>query len=109
MGKEIDLLVNYPKTKRNLDERAASKTEEDRRIVGLRDDQFGNAPGTVEVDGQQHLPLPDLRPEIHQIAGGRKRFRTVKQGERCRPAWTVWCTGRTATGFPFNSFASAVR
>ena len=37
MGKEIDLLVNYPKTKRNLDERAASKTEADR--AGAR--QFG--------------------------------------------------------------------
>lgn len=29
---EIDLLANYPKAKRNLDERAAGKTEEDRRI-----------------------------------------------------------------------------
>jgi len=29
---EIDLLANYPKTKRNLDERAAQKTEEDRAI-----------------------------------------------------------------------------
>ncbi|HLC49310.1 MAG TPA: class I SAM-dependent methyltransferase [Candidatus Andersenbacteria bacterium] len=29
---EIDLLANYPKTKRNLDERAAGKTEEDRAI-----------------------------------------------------------------------------
>jgi SAM-dependent methyltransferase len=33
MGKEIDLLVNYPKSKRNLDERAAGKTEEDRAIA----------------------------------------------------------------------------
>lgn len=33
MGKEIDLLVNYPKAKRNLDERAASKTEEDRTVA----------------------------------------------------------------------------
>jgi len=37
MGIEIDLLVNYPKTKRNLTERAASKTEEDRAIAR----QFG--------------------------------------------------------------------
>lgn len=35
---EIDLLVNYPKTKRNLDERAAQKTEED-RAVGRRFDK----------------------------------------------------------------------
>jgi len=37
MGREVDLLVNYPKTKRNLDERLASKTEEDRAIAR----QFG--------------------------------------------------------------------
>lgn len=33
MGKEIDLLVNYPKSKRNLDERVASKTEADRAVA----------------------------------------------------------------------------
>ena len=32
MGQEIDLLVNYPRTQRNINERAESKTEEDRRI-----------------------------------------------------------------------------
>jgi len=37
MGKEIDLLVNYPKTKRNLEERLDSKTEADRAIAR----QFG--------------------------------------------------------------------
>lgn len=37
MGREVDLLVNYPKTKRNLDERRASKTEEDRAVAR----QFG--------------------------------------------------------------------
>lgn len=33
MGREIDLLVNYPKAKRNVDERGAIKTEEDRAIA----------------------------------------------------------------------------
>lgn len=33
MGKEIDLLTNYPKTKRNLEERAAEKTDEERNIA----------------------------------------------------------------------------
>ena len=33
MGQKIDLLVNYPKTKRNVKERGASKTEEDRAIA----------------------------------------------------------------------------
>lgn len=37
MGVEIDLLENYPKAKRNLDERAAEKTEADRAIAR----QFG--------------------------------------------------------------------
>ncbi|OGV37072.1 MAG: methyltransferase type 11 [Lentisphaerae bacterium GWF2_49_21] len=37
MGMEIDLLANYPKTKRNVKERGAEKTEEDRRIAR----QFG--------------------------------------------------------------------
>lgn len=37
MGVEIDLLVNYPKTKRNLEERLASKTEADRAMAR----QFG--------------------------------------------------------------------
>lgn len=33
MGKEIDLLINYPKAKRNVEERGANKSEEDRRIA----------------------------------------------------------------------------
>jgi len=33
MGIEIDLLKNYPKTKRNVKERGADKTEEDRAIA----------------------------------------------------------------------------
>jgi len=37
MGREVDLLINYPKTKRNLEERVASKTESDRAIAR----QFG--------------------------------------------------------------------
>ena len=37
MGKEIDLMVDYPKTKRDLSKRAAEKTQEDRRIAR----QFG--------------------------------------------------------------------
>lgn len=37
MGIEIDLLANYPKTKRNVDERSLEKTEEDRATAR----QFG--------------------------------------------------------------------
>lgn len=37
MGREIDLLANYPRTKRNVAERGQQKSEEDRRIAR----QFG--------------------------------------------------------------------
>lgn len=37
MGQEIDLLVNYPRTRRDVTERGQAKTEEDRRIAR----QFG--------------------------------------------------------------------
>ncbi len=37
MGQEINLLINYPKAKRNIKERGATKTEEDRAIAR----QFG--------------------------------------------------------------------
>jgi ubiquinone/menaquinone biosynthesis C-methylase UbiE len=40
MGTEIDLLEHYPKAKRNLDERAARKTEEDRKIARRFDKDF---------------------------------------------------------------------
>jgi SAM-dependent methyltransferase len=33
MGKEVDLLVNYPRTKRNVEERGQAKTEQDRAIA----------------------------------------------------------------------------
>lgn len=34
MGREVDLLVNYPRTERKAKERGATKTEEDRAIAG---------------------------------------------------------------------------
>jgi SAM-dependent methyltransferase len=37
MGKEIDLMANYPKAKRNIERRAAEKTNEERKIAR----QFG--------------------------------------------------------------------
>ncbi len=39
MRQEIDLLINYPRTKRNVEDRGAAKTEEDRAIAR----QFGEA------------------------------------------------------------------
>jgi SAM-dependent methyltransferase len=37
VAQEIDLLVNYPRTRRNVDERGQTKTEDDRRVAR----QFG--------------------------------------------------------------------
>lgn len=40
MGREIDLLANYPRTKRNVDERGQTKTEADRAIARRFDKEF---------------------------------------------------------------------
>lgn len=40
MRQEVDLLVNYPRTRRNVEERATEKTEEDRRIARQFDKDF---------------------------------------------------------------------
>lgn len=40
MGQEIDLLINYPRSKRNVDERGATKTEEDRALARKFDKAF---------------------------------------------------------------------
>lgn len=40
MGREIDLLVHYPRAKRNVDERGQHKTEEDRAIARRFDEAF---------------------------------------------------------------------
>ncbi len=45
MGREVDLMVNYPRSKRDISERAVTKTEEDRHLAR----QFGEA----YFDGQR--------------------------------------------------------
>ena len=40
LGIEIDLLENYPKSKRDLNKRLSEKTEEDRKIARKFDDRF---------------------------------------------------------------------
>ena len=40
MGREVDLLINYPKSKRNVLERGSTKTEEDRSIARKFDKDF---------------------------------------------------------------------
>ena len=42
LGKEIDLLRNYPKSKRDLNKRLQEKTQEDREIARKFDDRINN-------------------------------------------------------------------
>ena len=56
MGLEIDLLVNYPKAKRNLDERAASKTEADRAIARQFGKDFFDGDRRYGYGGFNYLP-----------------------------------------------------
>ena len=56
MGLEIDLLVNYPKAKRNLDERAASKTEADRTIARQFGKDFFDGDRRHGYGGFNYLP-----------------------------------------------------
>ena len=58
MGIEIDLLINYPKAKRDIKKRGTKKTEEDRKIAasngGDSTCEFaGNVAGGITFRGQQ--------------------------------------------------------
>ena len=56
MGKEIDLLVNYPKTKRNVKERGDTKTEEDRTIARKFGKDFFDGDRRNGYGGYSYLP-----------------------------------------------------
>ena len=56
MGVEVDLLVNYPKPKRNLDERAALKTEADRAIARRFDKDFFDGDRRHGYGGFRYFP-----------------------------------------------------
>ena len=56
MGQEVDLLVNYPKTKRNLEERVASKTEADRAIARQFGQDFFDGDRRHGYGGFNYLP-----------------------------------------------------
>ena len=56
MGKEIDLLVNYPKTKRNVKERGATKTEEDRSIARIFGKDFFDGDRKHGYGGFGYMP-----------------------------------------------------
>ena len=56
MGREIDLLADYPKSKRNLDERAAGKTEEQRAIARQFGKEFFDGDRSTGYGGFNYLP-----------------------------------------------------
>lgn len=56
MGHEVDLLVNYPRAKRNVEERGQTKTEEDRRIARRFDREFFDGDRRHGYGGYNYLP-----------------------------------------------------
>ena len=75
MGAEIDLLVNYPKTKRNVEDRGQSKTEEDRAIARRFDKEFFDGDRKHGYGGFNYLPrfwqpvIPTFRGHFRLAAG----------------------------------------
>tara|TARA_B100000315_G_scaffold244304_1_gene268680 strand:+ start:4242 stop:4901 length:660 start_codon:yes stop_codon:yes gene_type:complete len=56
MGEEIDLMKNYPKSKRNLEDRAKMRTEEDRRIARKFGIDFFDGDRRYGYGGYQYHP-----------------------------------------------------
>ena len=56
MGREIDLLANYPKTKRNVEERGAAKTEEERVIARKFGKEFFDGDRKYGYGGYYYAP-----------------------------------------------------
>jgi|TARA_B110000967_G_C18755040_1_gene494880 SAM-dependent methyltransferase len=56
MGQEIDLLENYPKAKRNLEERLASKNESDRAIARKFGHEFFDGDRNHGYGGFNYMP-----------------------------------------------------
>ena len=56
MGEAIDLMINYPKTKRNLTQRASEKTEADRQIARQFNQAFFDGDRKHGYGGFQYHP-----------------------------------------------------
>ncbi|SVD38016.1 uncharacterized protein METZ01_LOCUS390870, partial [marine metagenome] len=56
MGAEVDLLVNYPRTKRDLNARGQDKTEEDRAIARRFDKAFFDGERRTGYGGFHYHP-----------------------------------------------------
>lgn len=57
MGQEIDLLINYPKPKRNIRERGDTKTEEDRAIARKFEKEFFDGDRKYGYGGYRYNPM----------------------------------------------------
>jgi SAM-dependent methyltransferase len=56
MGQEIDLLENYPRTKRNVEERGATKTEDVRRVARQFGKEFFDGERQYGYGGFKYFP-----------------------------------------------------
>lgn len=56
MGREIDLLENYPRTKRNVEERGAKKTEEVRKVARQFGQEFFDGDRQYGYGGFRYFP-----------------------------------------------------
>jgi len=75
VGTEIDLLANYPRAKRNVEERGQGKTEEDRRIARQFGREFFDGDRRHGYGGFSYLPrfwqpvVPTFRKHFALRAG----------------------------------------
>lgn len=75
MGREIDLLINYPRTKRNVEDRGQSKTEKDREIARKFGREFFDGDRRHGYGGFNYLPrfwqpvVPTLQQHFDLAAG----------------------------------------
>ena len=56
MGKEIDLMINYPRTRRDVKERGAAKTEQDRALARKFGKAFFDGDRSHGYEGFNYLP-----------------------------------------------------
>ena len=77
VGQEIDLLVNYPRTKRNVAERGQTKTEEDRAIARKFGREFFDGDRRHGYGGFAYHPrfwqlvIPDFQKRYNLKSGSR--------------------------------------
>ncbi len=75
IGREIDLLLNYPKSKRNVEDRGQTKTEEDRRIARKFGKEFFDGDRSQGYGGFNYLSrfwqpvIPTLQQHFGLLAG----------------------------------------